>query len=230
MCNSYFRRVSCWWNAHLCANHIIYYVPGTIFSRSPPRGSLKCDRGVKHTFSKTHFIFLASFFILFFCLAKVLDSLQITAFGSRRAKLLASLGGSLEGCREPFCIAKNNAFCIFSLKSVAKSVASQSMKMCKKHCFFNEKWLPMALPRDPPCAPSRAPFWLSVALWGLGGALGPTVGLPDCIFGLGRFVGASPDAARTISGSLLRGRTPVGVRRFLNSRLTQRYIFKFRFP
>ena len=62
----------------------------------------------------------------------------------------------------------------------------------------------MALPRDPPCAPSRAPFWLCVALWGLGGALGPTVGLPDCIFGLGRFVGASPDAARTISGSLLQ--------------------------
>ena len=103
------------------------------------------------------------------------------------------------------------------------------MKMCKKYCFFNEKWLPMALPRDPPCAPSRAPFWLSVALWGLGGSPGPTVGLSDCIFGLGRCVGASADAARTISGSLLRGRTPVGVRRFLNS-LTQKCNFKFRFP
>ena len=87
----------------------------------------------------------------------------------------------------------------------------------------------MPLPRAPPRAFSKAPFWLSVALWGLGGALGPTVGLPDCIFGLGRCVGVSPDAARTISGSLLRGRTPEGVRRFLNSRLTQRYIFKFRF-
>ena len=211
----------------MCANHIIYYVPGTIFSRRPPWGSLKCDRGVKHTFSKTHFIFWASFFILLFRFVKVLDSLQITAFGSRRAKLLASLGGSLERRREPFCIEKTM---LFAYLHFAKSVASQSMKMCKKHYFFNEKWLPMALPRDPPCAPSRAPFWLSVALWGLGGALGPTVGLPDCIFGLGRFVGASPDAARTISGSLLRGRTPVGVRRFLNSRLTQRYIFKFRFP
>ena len=113
MCNSYFRRVSCWWNAHLCANHIIYYVPGTIFSRRPLWGGLKCDRGVKHTFSKTHFIFLASFFILFFCLAKVLDSLQITAFGSRRAKLLASLGGSLEGCREPFCSEKIMLFAYF---------------------------------------------------------------------------------------------------------------------
>ena len=111
--DTYVRRVSCWWNAHLCANLIIYYVPGTIFSRRPPRGSLKCDRGVKHTFSKTHFIFLASFFILFFCLAKVLDSLQITAFGSRRAKLLASLGGSLEGRREPFCIEKTMLFAYF---------------------------------------------------------------------------------------------------------------------
>ena len=80
----------------------------------------------------------------------------------------------------------------------------------------------------PPAHPQEHHF--GVALWGLGGALGVTVGLPDCIFGLGRFVGASPDAARTISGSLLRGRTPVGVRRFLNSRLTQRYIFKFKFP
>ena len=110
MCNSYFRRVSCWWNAHLCANLIIYYVPGTIFSRRPLWGGLKCDRGVKHTFSKTHFIFLVSFFILFFSLAKVLDSLQITAFGSRGAKLLASLGGSPEARREPFCIEKTMLF------------------------------------------------------------------------------------------------------------------------
>jgi len=62
----------------------------------------------------------------------------------------------------------------------------------------------MPLPRPPPCAFSRAPFWLSVALRGLGGFLGPTVGLFDCIFGLGRFLGASADAARTISGSLLQ--------------------------
>ena len=176
------------------------------------------------------FFILASFFHLVFRFVGCAWFISNNSIWEPQAEFMALPGGSPGSASRADLHWKNNAFCIFSLKSVAKSVASQSMKMCKKHCFYNEKWLPMAPPRDPPRAPSRAPFWLSVALWGLGGALGSSVGLPDCIFGLGKFVGASADAARTISGSLLRGRTPVGVRRFLNSRLTQRYIFKFRFP
>ena len=55
--NTYFRRVSCWWNAHLFANHIIYNVSGTIFPRRSLWGGLKCDGGVKLTFFKNVFIF-----------------------------------------------------------------------------------------------------------------------------------------------------------------------------
>ena len=55
--NPYFRRVWCWWNAHLCANLIIYYVSGTLFSRRRLWGGLKCVTVVKLTFSKPFFCF-----------------------------------------------------------------------------------------------------------------------------------------------------------------------------
>ena len=41
----------------MCANLIIYYVSGTLFSRRRLWGGLKCDTVVKLTFSKTFFSF-----------------------------------------------------------------------------------------------------------------------------------------------------------------------------
>ena len=102
--NSYFRRVSCWWNAHLCANPIIYYVSGTIFPRRPASGRVSLERCANFTFSFFVFSFWPLFFILFFGLSKVLDSYQITAFGSRWANLLPSLGGLWGARRELFFI------------------------------------------------------------------------------------------------------------------------------
>ena len=111
--NSYFRRVSCWWNAHLCANHIIYYVPGTIFPRRPAPGRVSLERCANFTFSFFVFSFWPLFFILFFGLSDVLDSYQITAFGSRRPNLWPSLGGLRGARREPICIEKTIVFAYF---------------------------------------------------------------------------------------------------------------------
>ena len=64
--NPYFRRVSCWWNAHLCANAIICIVPGTFFSRMWLWGGLKCVTVVKLFFCILVFTFVASFLVLVF--------------------------------------------------------------------------------------------------------------------------------------------------------------------
>ena len=111
--NSYFRRVSCWWNAHLCANPIIYYVSGTIFPRRPALGRVSLERCANFTFSFFVFSFWPLFFILFFGLSNVLDSYQITAFGSRRVDLWPSLGGLRGARRELFCIVKTMLFAYF---------------------------------------------------------------------------------------------------------------------
>ena len=72
--NSYFRTLSLQRGAHFNKNLIIYYVPGTLFSRRPPRGGLKCVTVVKLTFSKNVFSFLSLFGALVFQLANVADS------------------------------------------------------------------------------------------------------------------------------------------------------------
>ena len=114
--NTYFRRLSLQRGARLCANHIIYYGSVTLFSRRPLWGGLKCDRGVKLIFFIFVFSFVAAFSMLVFTLANVLDSFQITAFGSRRANLLPSLGCLRGARRELFCIVKTMLFAYFHKK------------------------------------------------------------------------------------------------------------------
>ena len=108
--NSFRRRVACESGERLCANHIIYYVSGTLFSRRRPWGGSKCVTVVKLTFSKKVFSFCPHFEHLFFSSANVADSYQITAFGGRRANLWPPLGGSPCRRRKRFYIVKTMVF------------------------------------------------------------------------------------------------------------------------
>ena len=68
--NSFRRRLACESGDRLCANPIIYYVSGTLFSRRRLWGGLKCLTVVRFTFRKKMFSFLASFFVLTFWVAQ----------------------------------------------------------------------------------------------------------------------------------------------------------------
>ena len=103
--NPYFRRVSCWWNAHLCANAIICIVPGTFFSRRWLWGGLKCVTVVKLTFSKTF-----SFFHLFkhplFRAANLSKMMLSLVRGATFRSLMPILGPLWGRCPRAFLWAK----------------------------------------------------------------------------------------------------------------------------
>ena len=119
----------------MCAKPIIYYVSGTIFPRRPAPGRVSLERCANFTFSFFVFSFWPLFFILFFGLSDVLDSYQITAFGSRRPNLWPSLGG-LRGARgEPFCPEKTMVFAYFHENWLRNQVRFRARKYATSIVF-----------------------------------------------------------------------------------------------
>ena len=176
-----------------CAQSLLFTMfQEHFFQGGRPLDAYRC-RGVQ--ISLFHFLFFhfGFFYHLVFLFGEGAGFIANNSIWEPQGEFTALSGGSPGSASRAVLHWKNNAFCICSLKLVAKSVAFQSTKICNKHCLFNANRLPMPLPKGLPKEAFEQP---KIASWASGAPLGSRapswrsfLDFSGCISGLGGSLG-----------------------------------------